>query len=150
MVIQTPKSCAKAGHRSFPRSPAAIAAAVFVRIRQIVTIALHHQIPSYSDVLLWDVDTAKAAPAKIALLAMEYLHVGSVNDFISAQHARGKPKTVISIRFRSDEIAEKFIDTLRANPASGMGHLHAARPAVYEKKGSSASGKEANMEKDPW
>jgi hypothetical protein len=107
--------------------------------------------PHYCDVYFWDVDTSSTSPAKIAYLAMDRLGMNSTNAIISVQKARNTPDSVISIRFRRAEVAEEFIDRLRANPPDGMGNLHAAKPAVYEKRNSNASDKRGSAaKKDPW
>ncbi|KAJ7021682.1 hypothetical protein C8F04DRAFT_261153 [Mycena alexandri] len=100
--------------------------------------------PTYEDVYLWDVDTGEASPAKIAHTAMERLGMNSSNAFHSVKHAPNAPRSVISIRFRTSDVADQFIDNMRANAPASMRHLHAGRRAVYEKKGT------GNKEKDPW
>jgi hypothetical protein len=58
----------------------------------------------------------------------------SMNDVLSVQHPRNTPRTVISIRFRDVELADEFMDRIRANPPASMARLHAVKPAVYEKR----------------
>ncbi|KAJ7166095.1 hypothetical protein C8R46DRAFT_1097059 [Mycena filopes] len=100
--------------------------------------------PTYDDVYLWDVDTGEASPAKIAHTAMERLGMNSTNAFHSVKHAPNAPRCVISIRFRNSDIAEQFINNMRANAPKSMEHLHAARRAVYEKRSA------GNNDRDPW
>lgn len=109
-----------------------------------------HATGSYSDVYLWDVNTSEASPMKIALTAIERVGINSPNPIMSVQNPHNTPRSVISIRFRSDDVAEEFIDWLRANPPPSMVKLHAARPSVYEKKSSGASDKQGAAERDPW
>lgn len=67
-------------------------------------------------------------------------------NIISVAHPRNTPKTVISIRFRAEAIADEFIDRLRSNPPVSMAKLHAAKREVYEKRVAGA-GEKANL---PW
>ncbi|KAJ7835709.1 hypothetical protein B0H13DRAFT_1913466 [Mycena leptocephala] len=108
-----------------------------------------HAAGSYSDVYLWDVNTSEASPMKIALTAIDRVGINIPNPIMSVQNPRNTPRSVISIRFRSDDVAEEFIDRLRANPPPSMAKLHAARPSVYEKKSSGASDKQGTAERDP-
>jgi hypothetical protein len=87
---------------------------------------------------------------KIALTALDRLGINSTNTIVSVQRPRNVPRGVISIRFRSEEVAELFIDRVRSNPPPSMARLHAARPAVYEKKSSGRNDKQAAAERDPW
>ncbi|KAJ7747791.1 hypothetical protein B0H16DRAFT_1692321 [Mycena metata] len=99
---------------------------------------------SYDDVYLYDVDTTNTAPTRVAHLALDRVGMNSSGAFLSVQQARNAPKSVISIRFRNSDIADEFIDRLRANAPASMANLHAVRPAVYEKRPMGKS------QKDPW
>jgi hypothetical protein len=86
---------------------------------------------------------------KIALTALECLGINSTNTIVSVQRPRNTPRSVISIRFRSEEVAGLFIDRVESNPPASMARLHAAQPAVYEKKVSGRNDKQAAAERDP-
>ncbi|KAJ7765919.1 hypothetical protein DFH07DRAFT_955585 [Mycena maculata] len=93
---------------------------------------------NYTDV---PVDTTNTSPGKIAQTAIKCLKIRVSNPFISVQHPRNTPSSVISMRFRSSDTAELFIDTLRSDPPDSMKSLHAAKRVVYEKKSSGTSDK---------
>jgi hypothetical protein len=100
---------------------------------------------AFYDVYFWPVDTSNMSPMNFALLAMKRLGIDSAGAFVSVIHPARKPRDVISLRFRQNSVGQQFIDRLRANAPTTMKDLHAATPAVYEKRKERTSNG-----RDPW
>ncbi|KAJ7128786.1 hypothetical protein C8R43DRAFT_1027162 [Mycena crocata] len=87
----------------------------------------------YFDVYMWDVNLAKGSPMTIAKKALRENRIAET-VLISCMHPPSTPKSLISIRFANQIVAQQFMDRMQVNPPKGMEHLAVCSSSSYGKR----------------